>query len=151
MMPSLPVVRPSENWYRLTPGVYAVSATMLQHVYSRVRGDWTVELENEYQKLREVAPTLFEYQENSTRRAALLRDVPAENWNTAWRRYEQLRFARLCHYLRIRHPEATIGYSIRVYRLDAAELAGAVGGTAEQWRDLIERTVSRGQQDVSHR
>ena len=147
MMPSQPDVRPPGNWYRLTPGVYAVSATMLQHVYNRVRGAWTVELETEYQKLRDVEPTLFEYQENSTRRAALQREVPAKNWNTAWKRLEQLRFARLCHYLRVREADATIGHSIRVYRLDAAELTGAVGGTAEQWRSQIERAVSRRQQD----
>jgi hypothetical protein len=114
---------------------------MLQHVYSSIRGDWTLELEREFQQLRAIESTLLAYQDDPRRRAELLRDAPAENWTTAWKRYELLRFARLCHYLRVRAPEGVVGHSIRIYRLTAEELRRAVGDSATEWQSLIERTV----------
>ena len=140
-LPTLPEVGASRRWHALKPGVYAVGATMLQHVYSSIRGDWTLELEREFQQLRAIEPTLLAYQDDPRRRAELLRDAPAENWTTAWKRYELLRFARLCHYLRVRAPEGVVGHSIRIYRLTADELRGAVGDSAKEWQALIERTV----------
>ncbi len=142
LLPTLPEVGAPRRWHALEPGVYAIGATMLQHVYSKVRGDWTLELEREYQRLRATEPELLAFQDNPARRAALLRDVPAENWRAAWRRYEELRFARLCHYLRVRRADATIGHSIRIYRLDAAEIAAATGPSLEAWRRLIEAAVA---------
>ncbi|MBL9188311.1 MAG: glycosyltransferase family 39 protein [Opitutaceae bacterium] len=142
-LPTLPDVGPPRRWHALAPGIYAISATMLQHVYSKVRGDWTLELEKEYQQLRATEPDLLAFQNDPAHRAALLRDVPAENWSIAWKRYEQLRFARLCHYLRVRAADAAIGHSIRIYRLNAAEIEGATGPSLDAWRQLIERTVTR--------
>jgi hypothetical protein len=141
-LPTLPEVgsRPRQ-YYTLAPGVYAISATMLQHAYSSVRGAWTVALENEFQQLRALEPTLLSYQNNPEQREALLRDAPAENWNFAWKRYEQLRFARLCYYLRVRSPDATIGHSIFVFRLNQMDLNGAVGGSIAEWRESIERAI----------
>ncbi len=141
LLPTLPEVGPPRPWHALTAGVYAVSATMLQQVYSPVHGDWTLAWENEFQQFRALEPELLAYQNNPTRRAELLRETPTEKWNLAWRRYELLRFARLCHYLRARPADASIGYSIRVYRLSAADLAAATG-TLQEWRALIERTVA---------
>jgi 4-amino-4-deoxy-L-arabinose transferase-like glycosyltransferase len=141
MLPTLPEVGTPRRWHALTPGVYAIGATMLQHVYSSIRGDWTLELEREFQQLRATEPALLAYQNDAARRAELLRDAPAGNWTTAWKRYELLRFARLCHYLRVRAPEGVVGHSIRIYRLTAEELRGAVGGSPAEWRELIERAV----------
>jgi hypothetical protein len=149
MMPSLPDVRPPGTWHQLSPGIYAISVTMLQHVYSTIRGTWTVELESEFQKLRAIEPTLLAYQDDPDRRSVLLRDAAAGNWVAAWKRYEQLRFARLCHFLRVRDADATIGHSIRVYRLNSDDLVGAVGGSIEQWRHLIEGAVARRQHSGS--
>ena len=143
-LPTLPEVGGERPWHALAPGIYAISATMLQHVYSKVRGPWTQELENEYQKLRVLESMLLEYQSRPERRAELLKSAPAENWRTAWKRYEQLRFARLCHYLRVRTPEAMIGYSILVYRVDASELDNAVGGSLRAWSAAIEKAVLEG-------
>lgn len=142
MLPTLPEVGTPRRWHALAPGVYAVSATMLQQVYSRIRGAWTLELEREFQQLRASEATLLAYQNDPMRRAELLRDAPAENWTTAWKRYELLRFARLCHYLRVRAPEGVVGHSIRIFRLTAGELHGAVGGSPMEWQALIEQTVS---------
>lgn len=141
LMPTLPDVGPPRPWHVLAPGIYAVSATMLQHVYSPIRGDWTLALEKEFQELRPLEPLFVEYQTNPQRRAALLRDAPAEKWTTGWKRFELLRFARLCHYLRVKPAEASIGFSIRVYRLRADELAAATSGSIKDWQRLIERTV----------
>jgi hypothetical protein len=142
MLPTLPAVGPARRWHALTPGVYAIGATMLQHVYSSIRGAWTLELEREFQSLRATEPTLLAYQDDPRRRAELLRDAPAENWTAAWKRYELLRFARLCHYLRVREPAGVVGHSIRIYRLTADELRGAVGGSPAEWQALIERAVA---------
>ena len=73
--------------------------------------------------------------------AALLAAAPEEKWRTAWRRYELLRFARLCHWLRVREPEVIIGGSILVYRVSASDLQAAVGGSLADWQQLIERTA----------
>ncbi len=53
-----------------------------------------------------------------------------------------LRFARLCHYLRVRQPDAMIGYSILVYRLDQAELNGALNGNLHQLALAIDHAMT---------
>jgi hypothetical protein len=111
----------------------------LQHVYANIRGDWTPALEQQFQELRALEPTLLVYQNDAAKRAELRRGAPAQNWEAAWKRYEGLRFARLCHYLRIRPVDASIGYSILIFRLDASEISGATGGSIQQWRSLIEQ------------
>ncbi|MSU47636.1 MAG: hypothetical protein EXS37_00810 [Opitutus sp.] len=142
LLPTLPEVGPKRPWHSLTAGVYGLSATMLQQVYSSASGDWTMERETEYQKLRALEPLLLAYQGDPVRRAELQRDAPAENWALAWKRYELLRFARLCHFLRVRAADANIGYSILVFRLSTAEVAAATAGSLSDWSKLIERTVT---------
>src|SRR5690606_6998392 len=107
-------------------GVYCVSATLLAHAYSSVRGPWTAEQEREFQALHAVEPALLDYAQFPERRAEWERALPAVQWQRQWERYETLRFARLCHYLRAREPDAQIGYSINIYRLAADEVAAAV-------------------------
>ncbi len=118
---------------------------MLQHVYSNVRGDWTIELEKRFQELRILEPTFLSYQSDPAQRAVLLREASAESWNLSWKRYEELRFARLCYYLRVREADAVIGHSIFIYRLDGGELNGAVGGSSKDWAALMERATSQRQ------
>jgi hypothetical protein len=141
LLPTLPQVGPRRPAHALAPGVYAISPTMLQQVYSPLRGDWTLAWEGEYQQLRAIEPLFLAYQNDPARRAELLRDAPVEKWTAGWKRYELLRFARLCHYLRARRADASIGYSIRIYRLSAAEIAGTTGSIHE-WRKLIEQAVA---------
>lgn len=125
----------------LEPGVYAISATSLSHVYSPVRGAWTLEFEQEYQQLHAIEPELRAFETDAVRREELIRSAPQQNWDHAISRYQLLRFARLCHYLRVRTPEAEIGYSIFIYRLTAEEIAAATDGSLADWRTLIERAV----------
>lgn len=141
-LPTLPEVGPPQKWQPLTAGVYAISATMLQQAYSPVRGDWTLAREQEFQSLRALEPMMLAFQNDPVRRAALLRDAPQENWTAAWKRYEWLRLARLCHCLRPRRADGEAGYSILIYRLNAGDVAAAVGGSLADWRALIERTIA---------
>ncbi len=142
MLPTLPEVGAERPWHPLSAGIYCLSATMLQQVYSPLHGAWTLDRESEYQKLRLLEPLLLAYQNEPVRRAELQREAPAANWLTAWRRYELLRFARLSHVLRVRPPIANIGYSILVFRLSAEEVAAATGESLKDWSTLIERTGS---------
>jgi 4-amino-4-deoxy-L-arabinose transferase-like glycosyltransferase len=142
LLPALPEVGAERPWHALQPGIYAISATLLQQVYSPVRGPWTLDWEKEFQDLRAGETLLLAFQHDPVRRAALLAAAPEEKWRTAWRRYELLRFARLCHWLRVREAEAIIGGSILVYRVSASELQAAVAGSLADWQQLIERTAA---------
>lgn len=122
-LPSILDFRQSHPWYELDEGIYAISATMLQQVYQPMRGPWTAEQENEYQALHRLAALFDGIQSEGT----------SEQWaevQARWQRYENLRFARLCHYLRAREPDTMIGYSILIYRLDATEVQNAIHGPA---------------------
>ena len=141
-LPALPEVGAARRWHRLEPGVYALSATMLQQVYSRHRGPWTAELEAEFQRLRELEVDFMAFQGDPARREELLTKAPRENWRAGWANYESLRFARLCHYLRLKRPVAMIGYSILVHRLDAGEIAAATGGTVRDWQQALEAAAA---------
>ncbi len=97
------IVRPPHTPYELTPGLYAVSATLLSEVYSPDRGPWTPAMEARWQRFRTTPPT-------------------AENFPT----YDHLRFTRLCKYLQLRPPEADAGHSILIFRLTPADLRAAL-------------------------
>ncbi len=142
LLRTLPETGPRPTAYALAPGVYAISATMLQQVYSPVNGNWTLAFEREYQSLRAIEPQLLAYQNDHAQRAALEREAPPAKWDSGWRRYDWLRLARLCHYLRVRGPDANINGSILVFRLTAAEVAGATGGPLRDWRALIEQAAA---------
>jgi hypothetical protein len=133
-----------EPYIPLGPGVYCVGATMLQQVYSSVQGPWTVEREKEYQFLRTFEPAFRSYAEDARTRDNLIKALPAEKWTKSRDRFLHLRFARLCYYLRVRKPDAMIGYSIFVYRLSAEEVRAATGGSLRDWSALIERSADGG-------
>jgi hypothetical protein len=115
---------------------------MLQQVYSRHRGPWTAELEAEFQRLRELEPDFLAFQDDASRREVLLAKAPLEKWRAGWTTYESLRFARLCHYLRLKEPAAMIGYSILIYRLAAGEVRAVTGGSIRDWQQALETAVA---------
>lgn len=118
-----------EHWRPLTPGVYCISATMLSQAYSNIREPWNARLEEEYQRTRALETLLLEYQDKPDAREQLERLLPPGDWRAAWRRFDQLRFARLCALLSRRDPDAQIGFSINIYRLSAADIDAATGDT----------------------
>jgi hypothetical protein len=140
-LPSLPEVGPDRPWHALTRGVYCVSATMLQQVYSPLQGSWTPQNEQEYQQLHRSEAAFLAYQNDPGQRTALLREATADQWKSTWRRYEVLRFARLCYYLRVRPPDAMIGYSILIYHLTQKDIDAAVNGPASELAAAMERAL----------
>jgi 4-amino-4-deoxy-L-arabinose transferase-like glycosyltransferase len=115
--------------FPLNPGLYAISATLLQTVYTRTFGPWNKIYERDY---REVLNNLaiFEGTANDpAARAELLRQHPAAEWEKAYEAFEHLRFGRLCAWLRHnRPPDHNIGHAILIWRLSAADLHAALAG-----------------------
>lgn len=138
-MPMIHDFRIRRPWHRLEPGLYAISATMLQHAYMGIRGPWTQALEQRYQELRASEGVFHGLNGPLDPASPSIHDLTAAQWNKAWDQYEQLRFARLCHYLRVRRPDAMIGYSILVFRVDQAELDAALLGTTRELGLAIEQ------------
>jgi len=126
------------RWLELKPGLYCIGATMLQDVYSPVRGEWTTIREATYKRLLERMRTELA-EGKRTPDIAELGEGPSE---PLWF-LDRLRFARLCLYLRMRPPDAVIGYSQFIFRLDAEEVRIAVDGTPQELSALMERALKR--------
>jgi hypothetical protein len=129
-----------EGYFPLGPGLYCVGATMLEQVYSSVQGPWTMDLEREYEFLRNFEPMFKAYAGDPAARAKLQGELSPAKWTASRDRFLHLRFARLCYFLRVRKPDAVIGYSMFVYRLSAEEVQAATGGSLKDWSSLIERS-----------
>jgi len=130
-------------YYEPRAGVYAVSATMLQEVYSPVGGNFTPELEREYQTLRALAPVFAAYWRSPEARAAVLATEPESALLRAWVRYDWLRFARLAAYLRAKEPIASAGHSILIYRLDAEEVDRVFNRRYSDWAAAVAGAANR--------
>jgi hypothetical protein len=142
-MPMIHGFRRARPWYWLEPGLYALSATMLQQVYLTQRGLWTSEDERQYQALRRNDGNFRALKASPNGHPELMREMAPMQWTEAWKLYEQLRFARLCHYLRARRPDAMVGYSILVFRLTQEEIDAALSGSASELGAAIERALAR--------
>jgi len=114
--------------WTLEPGLYAISATMLQQPWARVSREMQPEEQHRYAALA----ARFAPLEHSPDPAATIREAirdPATR--DAWLYYRDLRLSRLCQVLREREPDDQIGYAIGVYRVGADELARVRPGPAE--------------------
>ena len=140
-LPFLDLFKKSNPWYEPKAGLYCISATLLQQVYSPFQGEWRLDWEKEYQEGRQKEPLFREYWSNPQVRDNLQRIGVAIAFEETWRRYDQLRFARLCYYLRARGPDANVGYSILIFRLNSAEVAGAIAGKFTALGQLIEKAT----------
>jgi hypothetical protein len=138
------------NNFRRTPvytkfeaGIYCVSATILQQVYTPVEGPWTADREKEYQELRALEPLFAAFTNSPEQREQLLQASPTERWHIAIKRHDLVRMARLTHYLRVRTPDAHAGYSILIYRLTAEEVRAATAANFSEWHALIEKAAGK--------
>jgi len=102
----------------LTGGVYCISATMFQQVYTLVRHGWSREHERRYQDLRQWVDGWHHGRDATARDAAIPRLLELE----------QLQFGRLCAGLRRRAPDDEVGYSILIFRLTDADLRRLLDG-----------------------
>jgi hypothetical protein len=124
-------------WTEWGPGLYAISATNLQDVYSPFAGAWDQQRELDFQRLvrkmraeRERDPSL-----------AVIGSSP-ELGDNHWS-LERLQFARLVNYLRLRTPEATLGYSIFVHRLSREEARVLTSGLPREYLALLDQAEAQ--------
>lgn len=141
-MPFLDLFYRVNPWYEPRGGIYCISATILQQVYSPFRAEWRLAWEKEYQEGRGKESLFREYWSNPVIRQELGRYGYAAAFESTWERYDQLRLARLCHYLRIRGPDANAGHSILIYRLTDEEVANAIRGNLSTWTTLLEKAAA---------
>jgi hypothetical protein len=116
--------RRRDEWYPLNGGIYAVSATMLESVYTMVPGPWAAPYERLYQQalatLRGIADPRGDPAERETRMGEFM----ANDFVI----FDHLRFGRLTAYLRRREPDDDVGHSILIYRLTDADVREALYG-----------------------
>lgn len=102
----------------MTGGLYCISATMFQQVYTLVRHGWTEKHERRYAELRAWAEAWRAGRDATPRETAIPRFIELEH----------LRFGRLCAGLQRRKPDAMAGYSILIFRLTDAEVRALLDG-----------------------
>ena len=109
---------------QLRPGTYCISATQLQGVYDRPHGPWTVESERRYREDGQLLEML-----NTPELADKMNlQQGSREWRALLYEYDLLRFKRLCRHLLKIEPDAFVGYSILIYRINEVDLAEALYG-----------------------
>jgi hypothetical protein len=123
--------------FAYTPGYYAISATMFQNLYTRPFGPWNHVYENEYQATLRKLGLSERSTEDINALVDSLQRYPESFWQDPYSRLEKLRFNRLCGWLRAtgRPPDAEVGYSILIWKLDAHDLHDALWGPPLELRD----------------
>jgi hypothetical protein len=116
--------RPTRPWAELGPGVYCISATMVQSVFNMFPGPWAEPYERAYRSGTGVLRTIAALPDPAERARQLARVSPESLYQL-----EQLRFARLMAYLRHREPDDRVGWSILIHRLSAADVQAALDGS----------------------
>lgn len=130
--------------YALGPGLYAISATLLESVYTDPLGPWNSAAEKEYQTARSDFGVYEAAMPDPRRRAALLQRYPEVFWDREYAVLEKLRFGRLCAWLRHnRPPMANVGNSILIWRLNEADLRAALFGPPAEQDDSLLRQLTR--------
>jgi 4-amino-4-deoxy-L-arabinose transferase-like glycosyltransferase len=119
-------------WVEWGPGLYAVSATMLQDVYSPFAGRWDAQKENNFQILSRGAR-----EQRLKDPASAVIPVTSE-LGSNYRTLERLQFSRLMNYLRLRQPDAVLGYTVFVHRLSAAEAQVITSGDTPSYLAMLE-------------
>jgi hypothetical protein len=113
---------------RLEPGVYIVSATMLQSVYNTFPGPWRKDYEHNYQVLRNNLEAILMMQPGPEREDLFRKYGEARLVNEV-AYYEWLRLGRLCAYLRRHEPDQQLNGGLLVYLLSQPELNAALYNT----------------------
>ncbi len=113
----------------LKPGVYAISATLLQTVYTRTFGPWNRIYERDYHELMGNVAAFERTANNPAARAEALRQHSVAEWEKVYEAFENLRFGRLCAWLRHHGPpDDHVGYAILIWRLSEEQLRQALLG-----------------------
>jgi hypothetical protein len=130
-LPTRPFAR-----YELQPGLYAISASLLQSVHSAAFGPWSRDYERLYRATAENAATFARLSRTPAGQRDLIRISPLAAWDADYDMFDQLRFARLCAWLRRQgRPPHQVGHGIFIWKLDAAALHAALLGPAVELVD----------------
>lgn len=121
--------RPRSSPGPLRPGYYAISASLLQGVYTAAFGPWCREAERTYRQSLQNFEALRRTRPGSPERQALTAKFPPRFWADEYFVLENLRFARLCAWLRHHgDPPHHVGNAIFIWKLDYASLQAALLG-----------------------
>jgi hypothetical protein len=113
--------------YNLNAGLYAISATMLQSFYTKTRGPWNKVYETAYQDCLRNLRIYQQTAKDPAQLAVLLKKYPSAQWNTEYIAFKNLRFGRLCAWLRHhRAPDANINHTILIWNLSQKEIDSAL-------------------------
>jgi len=122
--------------YALAPGIYAISATLLQSVYTDTFGPWNKVYEEKYQECLRSFEAFDATAGHPEERAALLKKYPMEFWDRQYDVFAKLRFGRLCAWLRHEgDPPYNVGHAILIWTLDASELHDVLFGPPAELED----------------
>jgi hypothetical protein len=137
-LPCYPDWRPHEV-FGYAPGLYVISATLLESDYTVTFGPWCTK----YEQLYQTTLRNMELYEPATRdplvHAQLLKIHPQQYWDDNFTLFESLRFGRLCAWLRHhRPPDANVGYSLLIWRLNLLELKDALLGPPPEIDDRLQ-------------
>ena len=130
----------TRRWIELEGGLYCVSATLLQDVYSPLSGAWTAERDVAYRQMLDMMRRELATGARTNKLGEFGEGIEGPLWNL-----DRARFARLSLYLRHRKPDAVIGYSIFVFRLSEAEVRTVVDGSATDFVRAIEDAAASAQ------
>jgi hypothetical protein len=124
-------------------GIYCISATMLQAVSLDYPGPWSPDHEALWQETLAWSRRVAGKTSGGRTMADEVRQYGQDAINRCLRQYVQLRFGRLCSYLRRREPDAHAGYSILVYRLSEEETREALWGPPILEADRAARAIAQ--------
>lgn len=130
--------RPPKPIHPLTAGLYAISVTLAQSVYTDPLGPWSTLAEKRYQFLYRELQRYEEARGRAADSAVFQRHFPPEVWARQYQLFEKLRFGRLCAWLRHHgKPIENVGNSILIWRLEAADLRAALFGPPAELDDTF--------------
>jgi len=137
-LPSAPDWRVLQS-FPYAKGIYVISASLFDSVYTYYFGPWNTEYEKRYQS---VLGNVRKYEiasKNPSMIAQLLKIRPQSFWDDEYTRFERLRFGRLCAWLRYHRPipDASIGYSILIWHLNTVDVANALLGPPPEINDSL--------------
>jgi hypothetical protein len=135
-LPGFPDMERDASIWPLTGGIYCISATALQQVYSGVQGRWSDRYERNYQQRLRDFDRFMKVKDDPFALEALMTKEGKDYWKASLSTFDILRMARLCAFLRQREPDDEVHDSILIYRLTDEDASKAVYGPPPE---LVER------------
>lgn len=132
LLPQFRESRPTTA-YALGPGTYIISATMLESLYGPIWGPWRPTYEWAYRELGSELHWEEPMAQASPASSPGTSPGDSPRWREKFRIYDDLRFGRLCAYLRRRQPDERITYGLLVFELSTEDLKEALAGSPAEW------------------